>query len=147
MGRPSIFTQALADLICERIAEGESLRKICSGDEMPARTTVKRWIVEDKAFQAQYARAREERADYYVDRMLDEAESSEGLDAPGVAAKRLIVDTLKWTASKLDAKKYGDKVENTLRGDKEAPLVHEHKLTPEMTREEWLAAHGIALNK
>jgi hypothetical protein len=38
-GRPSDYTQEIADLICERIADGESLRAICAGDDMPNKST------------------------------------------------------------------------------------------------------------
>ncbi len=34
-GRPTDYTPELGDLICSRIAEGSSLRKICTDDEMP----------------------------------------------------------------------------------------------------------------
>ncbi len=41
IGRPSDFTQEIADTICERIADGASLRKICEEDDaLPDRGTV-----------------------------------------------------------------------------------------------------------
>lgn len=47
MGRPSAFTQAVADLICERIADGESLRLICADGGMSNKATVFRWLGDD----------------------------------------------------------------------------------------------------
>ena len=36
MGRPTDYRQETADAICERLANGESLRAICRDDAMPA---------------------------------------------------------------------------------------------------------------
>lgn len=136
MARPSIFTQELADLICERIAEGESLRKICSSDDMPNKATVFRWLASDQTFSDQYARARESQADTLADEILDIADDgandryvdengNERTDQDVIARSRLRVDARKWIASKLKPKVYGDKVENTVKGDKDSPLVVE----------------------
>ena len=59
-GRPSSYSDAVALVICERLAEGESLKTICEDENMPARTTVYKWIVEDTdGFADKYARARD----------------------------------------------------------------------------------------
>ncbi len=58
-GRPSIYSNDLADLICERLACGESLRKICDDKNLPDRSTVIRWLARDPDFATKYARARE----------------------------------------------------------------------------------------
>lgn len=102
-GRPSIYSGELADLICERIIEGVSMRTICKADDMPAISTVFKWIRENPEFSQQYAKAKEEQADTLVEDMLlipDEEED--------VQRARLKVDVRKWAASKLKAKKYGD---------------------------------------
>lgn len=121
-GRPSIYSGDLADLICERIAAGESLRGICKDDDMPAASTVFRWLAENKAFQEQYAHAREEQAETLVDEIVAIADESAvivkhegedvqlGLDPTAIARNRLRVDARKWVASKLKPKKYGEKV-------------------------------------
>lgn len=123
MGRPSSYTTELADAICDRIAEGESLRAICRGEDMPAMSTVFRWLATDEAFAEQYARAREEQAEALADEIVsisDEAEvvtKQQGedvvlaLDPTAVARNRLRVDARKWVAAKLKPKKYGDKVD------------------------------------
>ena len=69
-GRPSSFTQEIADEICVRISGGESLRSIVLGSHMPDRATVFRWLVAHQNFRDQYARAREAHADSLVDDML-----------------------------------------------------------------------------
>jgi len=55
----SSFTQEMADIICERIAKGESLRKICLDKDTPSHTTILKWLRDIDGFASQYARARE----------------------------------------------------------------------------------------
>jgi hypothetical protein len=122
----------VGDLICERIANGESLRAICRDEEMPALSTVFRWLSLDTSFSEQYARAREEQADTFADEIVsisdeeattvkvDEEDVRVVFDATAVARNRLRVDARKWVASKLKPKKYGER--QVLAGDPEAPL-------------------------
>jgi hypothetical protein len=124
IGRPSKFTQEVADAICTRIADGESLRKICESDDMPAKTTVMRWLADEeqhKPFRDQYARAREEQADKLAEEIIEiaddgrndtykDAEGQIKVDHDVIARSRLRVDARKWYASKLAPKKYGDKL-------------------------------------
>ncbi len=120
MPKPSRYTLKLADEICERLAEGESLRRICSVEEMPNKATVFRWLSQHKAFRDQYARAREAQADSLADEILDiadEADNDSYIDDNGnvrtnhevVARSKLRVDARKWIAAKLKPKVYGDK--------------------------------------
>lgn len=44
MGRPTLFTDELALEICERIANGRSLRSVCLDKDMPHMATVMRWL-------------------------------------------------------------------------------------------------------
>ena len=115
MGRPSSYTQEIADNICKLLAGGLSLRKICLMDGMPHIDTVRRWLIEeDKAtFHVQYTRAREEQADFYADEITEIADTEED---PNKA--RVRIDARKWVASKLKPKKYGDKIDVTSGGEK-----------------------------
>ncbi len=106
-GRPSKFSQELADEICNRLAHGETLRSIiASSPHLPERRTIYAWLDAQQDFQLQYKKARAEQADYYAELIVDESFSSH--DA-GIG--RLRVDALKWAASKMAPKKYGDKIE------------------------------------
>jgi methionine synthase II (cobalamin-independent) len=107
MGRPTIYSQEIADEICNRLAHGETLRTIiASSPHLPSRTTIYRWNADNEDFRNQYTKARAEQADYYAELIVDESYSSH--DA-GIG--RLRVDALKWAASKMAPKKYGDKIE------------------------------------
>jgi len=106
IGRPTIFTQDIADEICKRMANGETLRKIVLDDHMPVSSAIYRWLDTNQIFKEQYTQARIKQADYYAEMIVDEAFNSH--DA---AIGRLRMDALKWAASKIAPKKYGDKVE------------------------------------
>ena len=126
IGRPSVYSDALACLICERIAMGESLRSICRDEDTPAMSTVFKWLNENKSFSEQYARAKEESAEYHADGMIDlcDIEPSVVVDQNGVARvdagwvqwNRVRIDTRKWVASKLKPKKYGEYTRNEITG-------------------------------
>jgi len=124
MAGVSTYTQKIGDAICNRLAEGESLRSICKDEDQPSMATVFKWLNDFPAFSEQYARAREEQAEALADeitsiadevgtRSLVNEEGEEVLvafDATAVARNRLRIDARKWVASKLKPKKYGDKM-------------------------------------
>ena len=76
VGRPSIFTTELGTKICERIAEGESLRSICAEDEMPVISTVMKWLLEadKKQFSERYEIACNARAELMFEELLEIAD-------------------------------------------------------------------------
>jgi hypothetical protein len=131
LGRPSSYTDHIAQVICLRISEGESLRKIVSDEGMPDKATVYRWLLERKDFCDNYARAREEQADTLADEIVDIADQvpfqitdKDGnikIDSAYVQWQRNRIDARKWVASKLKATKYGDVLKHT--GDQDNPLV------------------------
>lgn len=110
VGRPSKFSQDMAEKICEQIANGKSLRAICAEDDMPPMKTIYRWLEANEEFRHQYARARDRQADHYFEEIVEIADSVEA-DSAAVAKARLQVDARKWTLSKLAPKKYGEKTE------------------------------------
>lgn len=125
-GRPSDYTEEIAASICEQIAKGESVVKICTAEGMPSPASVYKWLAERQTFSENYARARERQADFYFEQMVDIAttpfigETSEydgNANLTKVTTKdmiehrRLQIETLKWVSSKLRPKKYGDKLE------------------------------------
>jgi 5-carboxymethyl-2-hydroxymuconate isomerase len=108
VGRPSEYTQELGDKLCSVLASGVSLRTACEAEEFPDRTTVFRWLRTYEQFRNQYARAKEEAADAFVEELIDISDGS-----GDVQRDKLKVDTRKWIASKLKPKKYGEKLEHS----------------------------------
>lgn len=122
-GRPSDYTEEVADSICAEIMEGRSLRAICSANDMPNRATVHRWLSQHEEFATKYARARDIQADLLFEDMQDVADEGNPED---VQRARLRVMTMQWRAAKLAPKKYGDKLDLNHSG--EVALKHEQML-------------------
>lgn len=128
MGRPTLYTQELAARICERLADGESLKAICSDDDMPGKATVYLWLTQHQDFLDIYTRAREDQADTLADEIIDIADDAtrdtktvydkdgqeigEACDHEWINRSRLRVEARKWVAAKLKPKKYGDKMDH-----------------------------------
>ena len=106
------YSEKLFATICQRIADGQSLKTICSEKGMPSQQAVYTWVREKDGALEKYARAREEQADYYADEIIDIADACED---PQKA--RVQIDARKWKASKLAPRKYGDKLELGGTGD------------------------------
>lgn len=106
-GRPSLFSEELAEQICEMLMSGLSLRKICLSPDMPHRGTVERWMAKDPVFASRCARARVWQADVMDDLILDTANAC----TPETAqSDRVKISAYQWRASKLAPKVYGDKI-------------------------------------
>jgi hypothetical protein len=139
-GRPTKFTPEVGDLICSLMAEGKSLRKICSLDGHPRLSTVLDWVLKGergderyKAFSVQYARAAEMRTEHWAEEILDIADddsddaifTEEGrrvMNSEFIQRSRVKIDTRKWLMSKMKPKKYGEKVVNEHSGINGAPI-------------------------
>ncbi|GLI92995.1 terminase small subunit protein [Methylocystis echinoides] len=122
------FTEEIAEELCERLSEGESMRQICRDDHLPNRRTVERWMAERPDFAASIARAREGQADCLHDDMAEiEGEIRRGELDPQAA--RVIIWSKQWRASKLAPKKYGDKVQAEMTGKDGGP-IETRDLTP-----------------
>lgn len=119
-GRPTDYTPELVDVICARIAEGESVAKICSDPKMPVTTTFYRWKRENPQFQQRYDEAKADCADLYSEQILEIADNTSP-DAD-VQRDKLRVDARKWTAAKLKPGRYGDKQQHEHTGKDGEPI-------------------------
>jgi hypothetical protein len=131
-GRPSEYTPELATRICERMVDGETLRKICQDEDIPSRGTIFRWLTQHPEFEHSYKMAIELHADWMADkaqeiaddRSADFIEKEDGKLVPdweNVQRSRLRVDTIKWRTAKLCPKKYSDRTQ--ISGPDEKPLT------------------------
>lgn len=103
-GRPSKYSDALAMKICNKMADGESLKAICKPDNMPSCVTVRTWRNAKPGFLVMYARAREDQADFYADEIIEIADTE-----PDSSKARNRIDARKWKASRLAPKVWGDR--------------------------------------
>lgn len=124
IGRPSKYSATLTELICQRIAEGESVRAICRDDDMPSKSAVMNWLNNNEEFRSQYVLARDLQADHFVEEIIDIADDSTNdfmerqrqdgstetvFDNEHVQRSKLRVDARKWVAARMAPKKYGDR--------------------------------------
>ncbi len=126
LGRPWVFTPEIAKRICEGIASGMSLRAVCKPDEMPAPSTVCRWVLDDvEGFKEQYEVSRRLQAELLADEIFDISDDStndymlkqsksgeeyETVNPEVIGRSRLRVDTRKWYLSKVLPKVYGERI-------------------------------------
>ena len=125
-GRPTKYTVELANKICELVSVGVSLRAISELKDMPDKATIIRWLGSNSDFCDQYARAREEQADFFADEIIEIADAVEE-DSNAIAKAKLQIEARKWRAAKLSPKKYGDKfgIDHTTNGKDIQPTIIE----------------------
>jgi transposase-like protein len=110
------YTPEFAEKVCERMAEGASLREVCRDNGM-AESSVRQWVRDDRdGFAARYQVARTLQVESWSDQII-EIGNREDLDPQD---KRVRCDNLKWLMSKLLPKRYGDRL--LVAGDAENPL-------------------------
>lgn len=115
-GRPTKYTKELAEEICAAIASSELglIHIVAQYPHWPDRTTIFSWIRGNEEFRHMYARAKEDQCEVVVEYMQEVMnESHKWIDENGnqrtdVPMLRLKMDTMKWHASKLKPKKFGD---------------------------------------
>jgi hypothetical protein len=121
IGRPSKYTQELADEICETIAaNGVALSTLCKQNpHWPHVDTLYQWMNVHPSFSEAYAKAKRRQVTAFVEDIIKISDDSsrdtvtnedgkESFNHEWVARSRLRVDTRKWIAAKLVPRLYGD---------------------------------------
>jgi len=134
IGRPSKYSPAVAQEICEGLAEGIPLREICRRDHMPEWRTVYDWMARDDALSTAIAHAR----DIGYDKMAEECLQIADTPVEGrkivetddgkvmytredmLGHRKLQIETRLKLLAKFNPKKYGDRA--ILAGDADNPL-------------------------
>lgn len=125
-GRPSLYTDEIADEVVQRISKGETLRAICRDDHMPCWTTIYSWMHKNQNLSERISRARELGYDAIAEQCFDIADETQFDSANGkpnkewMARSKLRVDTRLKLLAKWSPKKYGDST--TIKGDKDNPI-------------------------
>jgi hypothetical protein len=133
-GRPSKYSAAIAQEICEGLAEGTPLREICRRDHMPEWRTVYDWMRRDETLSTSIAHAR----DIGYDKMAEECLAIADTPVEGrkivetddgkvmytredmLGHRKLQIETRLKLLAKFNPKKYGDRA--ILAGDADNPL-------------------------
>ncbi len=124
--------------ICEQIETGRSLRSILKTDEnMPSSSTFFIWLKDDELKSKRYELATDLRTDTLFDEIVEIAYNTEYGETTKTSDKgtevtigdmlghrRLKIDALKWSLSKLNPKKYGEKLQQEHSGEiKTTPTI------------------------
>lgn len=117
-GRPTIYTEKLADEICDAIASSSlGLAHLCDQNpHWPARQHIFIWLRKYPDFYDKYAKAKENQVEVSVDYMnelMNEPHKyvdENGQNRVDVGMIRTKMDAIKWQAGKLKRKKYGDDI-------------------------------------
>lgn len=122
--------------------DGLSYRSIARNLKMNV-SVLTRWVAADAARSAQVREARIASAKAFADearQLLEEAK-----DPFSLSRAKELAHHLRWEASRANPRDYGDKVQTELTGEGGGPVQITDPLRPKITREEWLAAHGVKL--
>lgn len=126
-GRPSLYSQEIAERICTEIAtHAEGLESICNRNaDFPEPATIYLWRIRHSGFSEMYARAREHQAQLLADQIFTIADTTEPGEvvttySDGKKEKRrsdntertkIRIDARKFLAMKLLPRIYGDKLD------------------------------------
>lgn len=136
VGRPSKYSEALADRIVEAMIDGSDLVAICQQPGFPDRKSVYRWAAQHPDFAARLERAREALGDLAA---YEIGQIAANCTAETAAADRVKLAAQQWRASRLAPRRYSERRVNELVGAGGGPVAVEARpasfnvaaLTPE----------------
>lgn len=124
-GRPTTYNEHIAKEICDAIASSElGLMHLCNKNpHWPNRSTIFLWRRTHKEFAIMYDQAKEDQTEVvveYMQELMDEPHKyidDNGINKVDIQLLRLKVDAIKWQASKLKPKKFGEQrmIENLVQ--------------------------------
>lgn len=138
MGRPTRYTEELAEEICRRVSNGETLAEICRDAHIPPRGTIVQWDADNReGFANRYARAKQWQLEHWADEVITVADDGTNdwverndpenpgyqLNGEHIQRSRLRTDSRKWMLAKLMPSRYGDRVSHEHGSDPERPVL------------------------
>jgi hypothetical protein len=149
-GRPTAYTEEVANWICSELAQGKTLLEICAEDSsLPDHSTIRAWAASNyQGFYGKYARARDigldamaeqlfaiadDRSNDYIERVSENGKIVRVPDHERIARSRIRIDARKWYLSKLAPKRYGDRISTDAMNapNDELAVTLAEALTPE----------------
>lgn len=120
IGRPSKYSDALAQKICDLLEEGYSMRQIAAMPGMPSTTTMVKWKEDHPDFLLRSARARETSAEKFDDERIEKAKwlmeqvelaarTGESIPKGIVDGTRAVMQELARSAALRDDSRFGDR--------------------------------------
>jgi len=133
------YSEEIADEICLRLANGETLPSICRDAHMPAADAVRSWALDKPEFGERYQKARRMQHECYADEIVDIADDATNdwmtrrtksgetvvlVNREHISRSTLRVDSRKWLLSKLNPGQYGDRTQLEFSGKGGGAIKH-----------------------
>lgn len=147
-GRPTIYTEELAQLICERVASCTTgLSILCKTyDDLPSPDTIYQWRHKNKDFSERYLKARRCQSHFLAEQVKDIAEETRDyiyedekgarkIDAGIVALQKFRMNANTWLASRIDPENYGERVINENKNENAGNIEDIAKRVSEINKE------------
>jgi hypothetical protein len=117
MARPSDYSFELCIEICDRIADGENIKTILNSDDrFPSFPTWCKWKRENTELLNLYVNSIQDKGES-VDSKIDEIWEGCRTGLYDASTANVLIQTLKWKASKYYPKMFGDKVQTEHSGE------------------------------
>ena len=154
IGRPTKYTPAMAERICELVATSEMgynrLHELYP--DLPDRSNVNLWRRRYPEFRAKYAQAKCEQIEFMTEEILEIADDGKNdymehydqktgcvswqVNGEHIQRSRVRIDTRKWLAAKLVPKVYGELIKEEQKDDMlEDSLKRKHDLDEKNKKE------------
>lgn len=114
------YSQAVADIICQKVAEGVPLSRLTKFKGFPSYAVLSRWRAENKTFDAAIMKAKKFAAERYHDEVVESLEKEGILSKEEVPGAKHKFEKLKWLSAVNDPDNYGNRTK--VSGDKDNPL-------------------------
>lgn len=123
-GRPSQYDFELCKAICEKVAEGQNIKKVLASDNSyPVFSTWCKWKRENEELSNLYINSIQDKSES-IDFELDDLKERLLNKEIDPSTYNTLAQTLKWKMAKYYPKMFGDKIDHTSGGEKiESPPV------------------------
>jgi hypothetical protein len=98
------FNYETALLICQKVREGYTLKRLGEDPSLPSLPVIHYWQRTNESFREEMKLARKDRAEYYHDKVLDIADTTDSSEQ--VQVNRFKTDQYKWAAEKGNPERY-----------------------------------------
>lgn len=119
-GPPSTYTPEKALTLCEGVANGKTIRSICSAAGMPDPSTIRNWLLRFPDFRELYHQARIMQSHALFDEIMDYSHAliDTSMREDGMIYKdreaAVAIRALQWSAGKLNPSQYGEHIPHTV---------------------------------
>ena len=138
------YSPRVAERLCCRISEGETIREICARKDMPSKATLFRWLNHpDRGdFRELYSLALATRAYAFGEETVSIADNT----SEDARSRAVRIQTRQWLAGKLDPKRFGSAANqhrDWIHPDEATRVFREMGQAVANTVQDWHELHGI----